>query len=265
VPLKSVRSTMVTALGQTRVRGDTLSGSMMSGMRRIRLPAKTPPTEQDMRFNAPPAWPTPPAGWTPVPGWQPDPSWGPVPSGWQLWVAKDAVAGWPPPDVKPSRLKVAVAIGLCVVVWVGGFVGYALVGGDPGLNEPIAALVQNGGTEVDVAMSSCRNFEVIDVRIVAVADAYGYHPGPDQLVWDSHLADPSQRVFHLTAAAQPTGGQFKTLTDVPVADSLFAEVDYVQTSAPKGFTDRSQLTTPIALKASDSDRRSYDRALAKRC
>jgi hypothetical protein len=237
----------------------------MSGMRRFRLLAKTPPTEQDMRFNAPPMWPTPPTGWTPGPGWQPDPSWGPIPSRWQLWVDKRAVAGWPPPEVKPNRLKVAFGIGFGVVVWVGSFVAYALVAGDPGLNEPVAAFVQNGGTEVDVAMSSCRNFDVTDVRIIAVADAYGDHPGPDQVLWDARPTNPGQRVFHLAAAVPPAIGQFKTLAAVPVADSLFAEVNYVQASAPKGFTDRSRLTTPIVLKPSNSDRRTYDRALAKRC
>jgi len=180
-------------------------------------------------------------------------------------VHKGAVTGWPPPDVKPNRLKVALGIALCVVVWVGSFVAYALVGGDPGLNEPVAAVVQNGGTEVDVAMSSCRHFDVTDVRIVAVADAYGYHPGPDQVLWDLHPINPTQRVFHLAATVPPATEQFQNLVAVPVADSLFAEVDYVQTSAPKGFTDRSQLTTPIVLKPSDSDRRTYDRAVAKRC
>jgi hypothetical protein len=238
---------------------------MMSGMRRLRLPAKTARTEQDMRFNAPPTWPTPPAGWTPAPGWRPDPSWGAVPFGWQLWVDKDAVPGWPPPDVKPNRLKVAVAIVLCAVVWVGSFVAYALVGGDPGLNEPVAALVQNGGSDVDVAMSSCRSFAVTDVRIVAVANAYGYNPGPDQVLWDFRPTDPAQRVFHISTAAAPAAGQSPSLSGVPAADSLFAEVDYVQSIAPKGFTDRSRLTTPIALKPSASDRRAYEHALANRC
>jgi hypothetical protein len=215
-------------------------------MRRIRLPAKVPLGEQDMRFNAPPTWPATPDGWTPAPGWRPDQSWGPVPFGWQLWVEKRAVAGWPPPDVKPNPLKVAAAITLCAVLWVGSLVLYVLVGGDPGLNEPVAALVQNGGTEVDVAMSSCRQFEVTDVRIVAVADAYGDHPGPDQVLWDFHPTDPNQRVFHLVTVAQSALAQFKSLTAVPATESLFAEVDYV-------------------LRPSAADHRSYERALAKRC
>jgi hypothetical protein len=238
---------------------------MMSGMRTSRLFAKAPKPERVMRFNPPPTWPPAPVGWTPEPGWQPDPSWGPVPLGWYLWVDEAAVAGWPPPEVTPSRMQLMVSITLCVVLGLGSIVAYGLVAGDPGINDPIAVLVQNGGTEVDVAMSSCRHFEVTDVRIVAQADAYGDPPGPEEVIWDLRLVEADQRVFHLAATGSPAAVPYKTLSAVPSADSLFVEVDYVHASAPKGFTDRTQLSKPVDRTSSNSDRRTFDRALARKC
>lgn len=237
----------------------------MSVMRTSRALGKAPKPGRVMRFNPPPTWPPAPVGWTPEPGWQPDPSWGPVPSGWHLWVDEAAVAGWPPPDVTPSRLKVAVSVALAVAVGIGSIVAYGLVAGDPGINDPIAVLVQKGGTEVDVAMSSCRHFEVTDVRIVAQADAYKDPPGPEEVIWDLRPANADQRVFHLAATGSGAAALYTTLTAVPSADSLFVEVDYVQASAPKGFTDRTQLSKPADRTPSASDRRTYDRVLARKC
>lgn len=43
-------------------------------------------TNQQLRFNPPPGWPSPPIGWTPPKGWTPEPSWPAPPPGWQLWL-----------------------------------------------------------------------------------------------------------------------------------------------------------------------------------
>ena len=238
---------------------------MMSGMRTSRLSVKTPAAGPVMRFNAPPTWPTPPTGWSPGPGWQPDPSWGPVPPGWHLWIDASAVGGWPPPDVRPSRLKVAMAIALCIVLGVGALVLFFSVYGDPGLNDPVAVLENNSGTGVDVALSSCGSFEVTDVRVIAEANAYADKPGPEQVVWDLRPTDPRQRMFHLGTSDVSGGSSFASLASVPAADSLFVYVYYVRASAPKGFTDRSRLEKPFVRTPSDSERRVYGRALTKKC
>jgi hypothetical protein len=158
-----------------------------------------------------------------------------------------------------------VAIALSVLLGVGILVLFVSVAGDPGFNDPVAVLVDDGGTGVDVALSSCRSFEVTDVRIIAEANAYADKPGPEQVVWDLRPTDPRQRVFHLGPSDLNTGSPFASLVSVRAADSLFVDVYYVQASAPKGFTDRSRMTKPFERTPSDSERRAYKRALAKKC
>lgn len=226
--------------------------------------AKTPRPKQALRFNAPPTWPTPPAGWTPDPGWQPDPSWGPVPAGWHLWVDARAVAGWPPPDATPSPKQIVVSLVIAGTLGLGVLVAYGIGAGEPELHDPVAVLVNNGGTGIDVAMTSCRSFDVTDVQLIAVANANGNNPGPEQVVWDFRPTNPKQRVFHL-AAGGPAGSSYPTLASIPAADSLFIGVYYVQSSAPKGFTDRIRLNKGFDLTPSDSDRQRYDRAVSLKC
>ena len=80
----------------------------------------TPPAIQ-VRFNAPPNWPSPPLGWSPEPGWQPDPSWPPSPPGWQFWVPLAAptrgARGERNSRVIPQDVKITVSLrdqGKCV-------------------------------------------------------------------------------------------------------------------------------------------------------
>ena len=109
---------------------------------------------------------------------------------------------------RPSRLKVAMAIALCIVLGVGALVLFFSVYGDPGLNDPVAVLENNSGTGVDVALSSCGSFEVTDVRVIAEANAYADKPGPEQVVWDLRPTDPRQRMFHLGTSDVSGGSSF---------------------------------------------------------
>ena len=87
---------------------------------------------------------------------------------------------------------------------LGVLVAYGIAAGEPELHDPVAVLVNNGGTGIDVAMTSCRSFDVTDVQLIAVANANALNPGPEQLVWDFRPTNPKQRVFHL-AQGGPAG------------------------------------------------------------
>jgi hypothetical protein len=179
-------------------------------------------------------------------------------------MADAAAKSWPPPNVKRSPRQIALVTGLAVVVVVGGLLAYGFVAGEPIINDPVAVLVENGGTGVDVALTSCRNFEVTDVQIIAVANPDALSPGPEEPVWDLHPPDSSLRIFHL-AASTPAAALVQRLSEVPTADALYAVVHYAQASAPKGFTNRTALSKPVDRTTSDSDRRKYERAVSQKC
>src|SRR6187399_1529278 len=71
---------------------------------------------QELRFNAPPGWPSPPEGWRPEPGWKPDPSWPAAPQDWVFWVPAEtsppagAQAMAPPVIAEPTRLPSSSAV-----------------------------------------------------------------------------------------------------------------------------------------------------------
>ncbi len=78
----------------------------------------------NLRFNAPPGWPTPPAGWRPPAGWNPDPSWPPAPHGWMFWVDSSANP-WQGSLPRPARSKTArgwMVAGAFASLWAAMFV-----------------------------------------------------------------------------------------------------------------------------------------------
>jgi hypothetical protein len=179
-------------------------------------------------------------------------------------VDDGVVAGWPPPDVKRSPRQVVLLIGLAVTLLVGGLLAYGLAAGEPVINDPVAVFVENGGTAVDVALTSCRSFEVTDVQIIAVANADALSPGPEEPLWDLHPTDPNERIFHLSAST-PAAAPIQNLGVIPAADTLYAVVHYAQATAPKGFTNRASLSKPVDRATSNSDRQKYGRAISQKC
>jgi hypothetical protein len=148
---------------------------------------------------------------------------------------------------------------LAVASAVAVLVLYGVMAGEPQplKGDPIAVLVSNGGSRVQVLLADCRRFDVTEVRIVASPVHGGVTSSAEDVAWKYKPSDPHQKEFDTASAGANVLESFVPLSQFPKSDVFGVYVFYSAATAPEGFKGRTDLATTFRKDQSATASKSY--------
>jgi hypothetical protein len=167
--------------------------------------------------------------------------------------------------VRPAKaIAIAMAGVACVI---GGIIAFGLIAAEPQPlhNSPLAILVLDGGARVKVAVGRCPQFEITEVRLVASPVRNGVVSSQETILWRYRPANPHSWEFDTAAVGRAVLQPFVRLNQVDAGEALGAYVFYERATAPRGFTNRTDLAVIFRLNQNASERTAYVRIQKQAC
>lgn len=143
---------------------------------------------------------------------------------------------------------------------------YGVTAGEPQptLHDPLAVQVVDGGSSLTIALGSC-SFAVTQVKVVASEVKNAVVSDQETTVWQYRPAEGEQRLFATTQTGPGVLVPFKDLSSFPSNDIFGVYVSYEQTTAPKKFSNRSQLAKSFNLRQTAAEKLAFAKMSKPTC